>query len=79
MQSPKWVGKCTSCGEWNTYVEEIIQKEAPANSVGSLITSKRTIKPKRITDVEFSEERRFPLTDGELSRVLGWWFGARDL
>jgi DNA repair protein RadA/Sms len=71
MQSPKWVGKCTSCGEWNTYVEEIIQKEAPANSVGSLITSKRTIKPKRITDVEFSEERRFPLTDGELSRVLG--------
>ena len=41
MQSPKWVGKCTSCGEWNTYVEEIIQKEAPANSVSALITSKK--------------------------------------
>ena len=30
QDSPKWVGKCPSCGEWNTYVEEIIRKE-PAN------------------------------------------------
>lgn len=71
MQSPKWVGKCTSCGEWNTYVEEIIQKEAPANSVSALITSKKTIKPTKITEVVFNEETRYPLTDGELSRVLG--------
>ena len=27
-QSPKWVGKCNSCNEWNTYVEEIIEKDA---------------------------------------------------
>ena len=71
MQSPKWVGKCTSCGEWNTYVEEIIQKEAPPNSVSALITSKKTIKPTKITEVVFNEETRYPLTDGELSRVLG--------
>lgn len=71
MQSPKWVGKCTSCGEWNTYVEEIIQKEAPSNSVSALITSKKTIKPTKITEVVFNEETRYPLTDGELSRVLG--------
>ena len=25
-QSPKWIGKCPSCGEWNSYVEEIISK-----------------------------------------------------
>ena len=25
--SPKWIGKCPSCGEWNTYVEEIVEKE----------------------------------------------------
>ena len=27
QDSPKWVGKCPSCGEWNTYVEEIVRKE----------------------------------------------------
>lgn len=70
-QSPKWVGKCNSCGEWNTYVEEIIQKEPAAATVGSLITSKRSLRPKKISEVTFSEERRFPLTDPELSRVLG--------
>ena len=70
-QSPKWVGKCNSCGEWNTYVEEIIQKEPAAATVGSLITSKRSLSPKKISEVTFSEERRFPLTDPELSRVLG--------
>ena len=30
QDSPKWVGKCPSCGEWNTYVEEIVRKE-PVN------------------------------------------------
>ena len=30
QDSPKWVGKCPSCGEWNTYVEEIVRKE-PTN------------------------------------------------
>ena len=28
-QSPKWVGKCTSCGEWNSFVEEIVERESP--------------------------------------------------
>ncbi len=70
-QSPKWEGKCNSCGEWNTYVEEIIQKESESTTVSSLITSKRSTKPKKINEVTFSEERRFPLTDPELSRVLG--------
>ena len=27
QESPKWVGKCPSCGAWNTYVEEIVRKE----------------------------------------------------
>ena len=30
QDSPKWVGKCPSCGAWNTYVEEVVRKE-PAN------------------------------------------------
>ena len=28
-QSPKWVGKCNSCGEWNSFVEEIVERESP--------------------------------------------------
>ena len=28
-QSPKWVGKCNACGEWNSFVEEIVEREAP--------------------------------------------------
>ena len=30
-QSPKWIGKCSSCNEWNTYVEEVIQKSEKTN------------------------------------------------
>ena len=32
QDSPKWVGKCPSCGEWNTYVEEIVRKERSGHS-----------------------------------------------
>lgn len=28
--SPKWLGKCPNCGEWNTYVEEVVAKEVPS-------------------------------------------------
>ena len=29
QESPKWAGKCPSCGQWNTFVEEVVRKEAP--------------------------------------------------
>ncbi|MBS1764982.1 MAG: DNA repair protein RadA, partial [Bacteroidetes bacterium] len=45
-QSPKWIGRCASCGEWNTYVEEITS----GNS--SKATVKRSSKPEKITEVE---------------------------
>ena len=32
-QSPKWVGKCPNCGEWNTFVEEVVQKETKVISI----------------------------------------------
>ena len=69
-QSPKWVGKCPSCNEWNTYVEEIIQKDDKPNWQGS--TSQRiSFKPKAIQEISFNEENRVETTDKELNRVLG--------
>ncbi len=69
-QSPKWLGKCPSCGEWNTYVEEIVQKEEKGSWQSS--TSLRiSSKPKAIKEISYSEENRVETGDGELNRVLG--------
>ena len=39
-QSPKWVGKCSSCGEWNTFVEEVVHKENKEDVVAKLSSAK---------------------------------------
>ena len=72
VDSPKWIGKCPSCGEWNTYVEEIIHKETgPANnlSIAGFEPSKQ--KPVLISDVESQLEERIDTSSNELNRVLG--------
>lgn len=68
-QSPKWLGKCPACGEWNTYVEEIIQKEdKPSwNSTSQQIAN----KPRAIHEITYNEEERVRTPDSELNRVLG--------
>lgn len=68
--SPKWLGKCPVCGEWNTYVEEIISKDnSSKNNLHIFETSKA--KPLLLKDVETGEEPRIDLQDGEFNRVLG--------
>jgi DNA repair protein RadA/Sms len=68
-QSGKWIGKCPSCGEWNTYVEEVLQKEEKGNwkSTSTQISN----KPKIIHEISYSEEHRIITSDEELNRVLG--------
>ncbi len=66
-QSPKWLGKCTSCNEWNTIVEEVVNRDSNT----SKIRIKPNAQPKSISDIEIEERRRFPLIDDELNRVLG--------
>ncbi|NDW12195.1 DNA repair protein RadA [Bacteroides sp. 214] len=70
QDSPKWVGKCTSCGEWNTYVEEIVRKE-PTNKrpVSGIETPKA--KPVMLREIEAGDEPRINMNDDELNRVLG--------
>ncbi len=69
-QAPKWMGKCNACGEWNTFVEEVIQREEKG-SVKSAIGNYRSVVPVKISDVTFSHEARLNTYDQELNRVLG--------
>ncbi len=70
-QSPQWVGKCSSCGEWNTYVEEVIEKTDKAKVPFSSNRDKRVVKPQLINEIKHVKEDRIPLSDNELNRVLG--------
>ena len=70
-QSPKWVGKCGSCNEWNTYVEEVVDKAAKAPTPGVAAPSNRAPEPHRITEIELASQPRIHLRDNELNRVLG--------
>lgn len=69
---PKWMGKCTSCNSWNTMVEEII-KSTPANSKVSVMTTPSTgaTAPKKISEIDTTEEARALTGMAELDRVLG--------
>jgi DNA repair protein RadA/Sms len=68
-ESPKWVGKCPSCGQWNTFVEEVVTKEK--SSSGYQSSKKTSNKPIAIQEVESTKEARIKVQDRELSRVLG--------
>jgi DNA repair protein RadA/Sms len=72
-QSPKWIGKCPACGEWNTYVEEVIQKEEAGKGNWKLAGSRerRASAPKRLSEINFEEMPRTITMDAELDRVLG--------
>ena len=74
QQAPKWLGKCPSCGEWNTFVEEVVQKEDKAEKGGWRVSSggtKAANKPRPISQIVYSEEQRTVTHDNELNRVLG--------
>lgn len=68
--SPKWIGKCPSCGEWNTYVEEVIAKNSPSPLSYSGPDSPKS-KPVLLEEINTGEETRMNMIDQELNRVLG--------
>lgn len=72
-QSPKWVGKCPACNEWNTYVEEVIHKEETGRGSwkSNSGTTKRTNSPRKLQEINFEEHPRLVTKDAELDRVLG--------
>jgi DNA repair protein RadA/Sms len=67
-QSPKWLGKCPDCNQWNTLVEEIVQKEPEVKSLYSLGERSR---PGPISEIATDEQDRQRTGIAELDRVLG--------
>lgn len=73
FESVKWTGQCPSCGQWNTLVEEIVQKETAkqSNDWKKYADEKRTQRTVPLHEISGSEEKRMVTTDAELNRVLG--------
>ncbi|KAA2245145.1 DNA repair protein RadA [Chitinophaga agrisoli] len=79
-ESAKWNGRCPSCGQWNTFVEEKIQKDIPLRNNNwkqqELGPSDNIIN---LAEVSGAEEERLVTADGELNRVLGGGIVAGSL
>jgi len=72
-ESVKWLGQCPSCNQWNTFVEELLQKETGKNNGWQHYneTTERSNKTILLNEIKSSEERRLMTADEELNRVLG--------
>lgn len=72
-ESVKWVGQCPSCGEWNSFVEELIQKEDTKSNKSwkDYKEEKKSRHPIPLSEIRSGEDKRLVTTDDELNRVLG--------
>lgn len=72
-ESVKWIGQCPSCGQWNVFVEELIQKETTNNNNEwkGYQEEKRINKTISLNEIKAAEEKRLLTADPELNRVLG--------
>ncbi|WP_339811642.1 DNA repair protein RadA, partial [Zunongwangia profunda] len=71
-QYSKWQGRCNSCGDWNTIVEEIVEKPVKKDWTSSAKTeAKRAAKPLRLNEIETAPQYRWKTGNNELDRVLG--------
>ena len=70
-QFAKWQGQCTSCKEWNTIAEEVVQKAEKSSWKTEVPTSKRVAKPQRIREIDTTKDARLNTENNELNRVLG--------
>lgn len=72
-ESTKWVGKCPSCNQWNTFIEEVIDKgnNKTNDTWKNYNSEKRTTVTIALNDVTSKEEKRIITSDPELNRVLG--------
>lgn len=67
-ESPRWSGRCTVCGAWNSMVEQAAERPSKNSKISRV---KAPVKVSRITDMQADEEIRFSTGMGELDRVLG--------
>lgn len=70
-ESPKWMGRCPACGEWGTFVEEIVGKNDFSKEEDMRSFSGIKSQPLPLNEINADEEPRIDLCDAELNRVLG--------
>jgi len=70
-QYAKWIGQCTSCKQWNTVVEEVVQKEEKKAWKTSTSTLQKAAKPLLVKEINNDKEIRLNTLDQEFNRVLG--------
>ncbi len=67
---PKWEGRCSACGAWNTLVEEKVTISSQTRAKGGM-TSRQRPRPLRVSEIETSDAPRIRMPSKELNRVLG--------
>lgn len=75
-ESPKWLGKCPGCREWNTFVEEKVTATKSGSAKKGLV---RSSSPVPLSEIEVKEEMRMKMPSSELNRVLGGGLVAGSL
>ena len=68
-QSSKWIGHCPACGEWNTYVEEVVVRESSTGK--NRLKASLQAQPKLISEIDIDNTKRIDSGNNELNRVLG--------
>lgn len=64
FEAPKWLGRCPSCGEWNSFTEEVVAK-APSSLSAAVAAGTPQTPPQRVRDIERSSHRRLDLHNAE--------------
>lgn len=67
-ESPKWLGRCTGCGAWNTMIEEVV---STGKSVSNISYSNKSVAAKPLSQISTEDEERLVTGIAELDRVLG--------
>ncbi|MHC1706951.1 MAG: DNA repair protein RadA [Bacteroidales bacterium] len=70
-QSAQWIGKCPSCNEWNTFVEEVVHRDNDQDPRKTAVSGKKNESPQAIRNIQLNSEERLDTCNGELNRVLG--------
>jgi DNA repair protein RadA/Sms len=71
-ESAKWLGKCPACNQWNTFIEEVVERNQKEKNFWKDISGERqTSKAKLLDAVENIKEERLITNDAELNRTLG--------
>jgi DNA repair protein RadA/Sms len=67
-ESPKWMGRCPACGEWNTIVEETV---ATGKKTTTVTVPGASHKPLKLSEIDSAREQRISLNNAEVDRILG--------